>query len=156
MTTESDEPSSLRAVRRLLLLLLAAAMVGTAVDLMLLDHLEDVWQLVPLVVIGLGLAAAAFAARTGGAAAITAMRVVMALFIGAGMVGLGLHYAGNSEFQREVDPSLQGWNLFVKAVTSKAPPALAPAAMIQMGLLGLLYTYRHPALRSPLQRDTTD
>jgi hypothetical protein len=32
----------------------------------------------------------------------------------------------------------------MKAIHSKAPPALAPAAMIQMGLLGLLYTYKHP------------
>jgi hypothetical protein len=31
---------------------------------------------------------------------------------------------------------------------AKAPPALAPASMIQLGLLGLLYTYRHPSLRS--------
>jgi hypothetical protein len=146
----------MRGLRRLLLLLLVAAMIGTAVDLMLLDHHEDVWQWVPLVVIGLGLAAAAFAAATGGASAITVMRVVMALFIGAGLIGFGLHYTGNTEFQREVDPGLQGWSLFVKAVTSKAPPALAPAAMIQMGLLGLLYTYRHPALRSPLQHDTAD
>ena len=35
-------------------------------------------------------------------------------------------------------------------MTAKAPPALAPAGMIQMGLLGLLYTYRHPALRQPM------
>ena len=26
-------------------------------------------------------------------------------------------------------------------------PALAPSALAQLGLLGLLYTYRHPALR---------
>ena len=27
-----------------------------------------------------------------------------------------------------------------------ATPALAPGALAQLGLLGLLYTYRHPAL----------
>jgi hypothetical protein len=151
--TELVEPASLSAVRRLLLLLLVVFMAGTAADLMLLDHHEDVWQMVPLAVIALGVAAAAFAAVSGGAAAVSLMRVVMALFIGSGLIGVGLHFAGNSEFQREIDPGLQGWSLFVKAVTAKAPPALAPAAMIQMGLLGLLYTYRHPALRSPLLRD---
>jgi len=41
-----------------------------------------------------------------------------------------------------MDPSLEGWALFVKVIRAKAPPALAPAAMIQIGLLGLLYTYR--------------
>ena len=42
------------------------------------------------------------------------MRVTMALFICAGFVGMGLHYTGNSEFQREMDPALDGWSLFMK------------------------------------------
>ena len=151
--TESQEASALTALRRMLLVVLIVAMLGTAVDLMLLDHHENVWQMVPLAVIALGLLSAAVAARSGGAGAIGLMRVVMALFIAAGMLGLGLHYAGNSEFQREIDPGLQGWNLFVKAITAKAPPAMAPAGMIQIGLLGLLYTYRHPALGWPAQPD---
>lgn len=151
--TESQEASALTALRRMLLVVLIVAMLGTAVDLMLLDHYENVWQMVPLAVIALGLLSAAVAARSGGAGAIGLMRVVMALFIAAGMLGLGLHYAGNSEFQREIDPGLQGWNLFVKAITAKAPPAMAPAGMIQIGLLGLLYTYRHPALGWPPQPD---
>jgi hypothetical protein len=131
-------------------------MVGTAVDLMLLNHHEDLWQLVPLAVIALGLLSVGVAATSGGAGAVSLMRVVMALFIAAGMLGVGLHYAGNREFQREIDPGLQGWLLFVKAMTAKAPPALAPAAMIQIGLLGLLYTYRHPALRWPPQPDNPE
>ncbi len=153
---EPSEPFALDGMRRLILLLLVVAMIGTAADLMLLNHHEDAWQLVPLGVIALGLLSAAGAAVRGGAAAITLLRVVMALFIGSGMLGLGLHYAGSSEFQRELDPALQGWALFVKGVTAKAPPALAPAAMIQMGLLGLLYTYRHPAVRSPLPHDDSE
>ena len=138
-------------MRRLLLLLLTVAMIGTAVDLMLLDHHEDFWQVVPLGLMALGVVSVVVAAMRGGAGAVAVMRVTMALFICAGFVGIGLHYAGNTEFQREMDPSLDGWSLFMKSITSKAPPALAPAAMIQMGLLGLLYTYKHPALRQPLR-----
>jgi hypothetical protein len=153
---ELTEPFALGGIRRLILLLMVVAMIGTAADLMLLDHHEDVWQMVPLAVIALGLVSAAAAGMRGGAGAITFLRVVMALFIGSGMLGMGWHYAGNSEFQRELDPSLAGWPLFVRAMTAKAPPALAPAAMIQMGLLGLLYTYRHPAVRSPLPPDDVE
>jgi hypothetical protein len=69
----------------------------------------------------------------------------MVLFIASGLIGLVLHYIGNREFQREMDPALGGWALFVKVMTAKAPPALAPSVMVQMGLLGLLYTYRHPS-----------
>jgi hypothetical protein len=35
--------------------------------------------------------------------------------------------------------------LFREAL-SGATPALAPGTMVQFGLLGLLYTYRHPRL----------
>jgi hypothetical protein len=148
---EPVEAPGLRMMRRLMLILLTVAMVGTAADLILLDHYEDFWQLVPLGIIGLGLVSVAAAAMKGGAGAVMLMRITMALFICAGLLGMGLHYIGNSEFQLEMDPSLHGWSLFMKSITSKAPPALAPAAMIQMGLLGLLYTYKHPALGHPLQ-----
>ena len=33
-------------------------------------------------------------------------------------------------------------------VVSGATPTLAPGAMVELGLLGLAYTYRHPALGS--------
>jgi hypothetical protein len=41
---------------------------------------------------------------------------------------------------------LAGWQLFWQAIRSKTPPALAPGVMIQLGLIGLAYTYRDPAL----------
>ena len=80
----------------------------------------------------------------------TTMRILMVLFVAAGFLGMAMHYNGNREFQQEMDPSLAGWPLFVKIITSKAPPALAPAAMIQMGLLGCSIPIRHPALRRSL------
>jgi hypothetical protein len=149
---EAVEARGLRMMRHLILVLLTVAMIGTAADLMLLDHHEEFWQIVPLGVIALGVVSVVLSAIKGGPGAITMMRVTMALFICSGFLGMGLHYIGNSEFQLEMDPTLHGWSLFIKAITSKAPPALAPAAMIQMGLLGLLYTYQHPALRHSLQR----
>ena len=149
---EAIEAPGLRIMRRLMLLLLAVAMTGTAADLMLLDHHEDFWQMVPLGVIALGVVSVVLSTVKAGVGSVMLMRVTMALFICSGFVGMGLHYIGNNEFQLEMDPSLHGWSLFVKAITAKAPPALAPAAMIQMGLLGLLYTYQHPALRHPQQR----
>ena len=75
------------------------------------------------------------------------MRILMVLFVAAGFIGIVLHYLGNREFQLEMDPEAAGWPLFWKVVTAKSPPALAPASMVMMGLLGLIYTYQHPALR---------
>ena len=149
-TTFSDPPV-LRTLRRTLLVLLIVFMLGTGTDLLLLDHHEDAWQLVPLVLIALGVVTAAWS-LAGRGAAIVSMRLLMVLFVAAGFLGMALHYLGNREFQHEMDPALAGWPLFVKIMTAKAPPALAPASMVQMGLLGLLYTYQHPALRGSARR----
>jgi hypothetical protein len=139
-----------------MLALLTFGMLGTAVDLVLLNHYGDVWQWPPLalIVVALlvvariavseGLSAGARSAKAE-SAAVAALRWTMWLFVAAGAAGLLLHYNGNREFQKELDPALSGWPLFVKVVTAKAPPAMAPAGMIQLGLLGLLFTYKHPA-----------
>jgi hypothetical protein len=79
----------------------------------------------------------------------------MVLFIVSGLAGFVLHYQGNREFQLEVNPSLDGLELFLKVIRAKAPPALAPGAMIHLGLLGLAYTYRHPALAGPASTQKT-
>jgi hypothetical protein len=55
-----------------------------------------------------------------------------------------LHYRANVAFQREVDPSIAGQALFLKAITAKTPPALAPGSMSQLGLIGLAYAYAYP------------
>ena len=148
----STDGNGVRIMRRLLLLILALGMLGTAGDLLLIAHYEDGWQLPPLVLIGIALVIVCWlGVRSANAAsppwiAVLALRVTMTMFVAAGGAGVLLHYNGNREFQTEMDPSLSGWPLFVKVVTAKAPPALAPGAMVQLGLLGLLYTYRHPAL----------
>jgi hypothetical protein len=69
----------------------------------------------------------------------------MLAFLVVGALGVYLHVSGNVEFALERDPSLTGTGLLWKALRG-ATPALAPGALAQIGLLGLLYTYRHPAL----------
>jgi hypothetical protein len=145
----SPDGAILRRLRRLVLVILTIGMAGTALDLLLLEHYEDVWQIPPLLIIALGLAVVGWVWTAGSGIAVMAMRIVMVLAIAGGLAGIGLHYYGNREFQLEIDPGLQGWALVTKVMTAKAPPALAPAVMIQLGLLGLIYTYRHPALETP-------
>jgi hypothetical protein len=146
MRETSAEP--LIGLRRLLLLLVLLGMLGTAVDLLLLEHYQDAGQLAPLALITMGLPIAGMA-LAGGRNAVLIFRIWMVFFVFAGAIGIVLHYNGNMEFQKEMDPSQHGWPLFVAIIRAKAPPALAPAAMIQLGLLGLAFTYRHPALTLP-------
>jgi hypothetical protein len=143
--SQSDE--IIATLRRLLLALLAIGMIGTVADLLLLGHYESSWQLAPLVLNVAGLVVVIWLFISDGVAAVVTMRALMVTFMLAGCLGILLHYNGNREFQRELDPALSGWALLAKVMRAKAPPALAPASMIQLGLLGLLYTYRHPSLR---------
>jgi hypothetical protein len=70
---------------------------------------------------------------------------IPASIVVAGLVGLVLHFRGNLEFEREDDPSLRGLRLIWKALRG-ATPTLAPGALAQLGLLGLVWAHRHPAL----------
>lgn len=137
----------MRRLRGFLLALLALGLCGTGTELLLLGHDEDPWQWIPLVLIALAVVVVGLQAWRGSAAVIRLLRVVMGLMIAAGVLGVVLHYRGNLAFQVDMDPTASGWELFKKVVRAKAPPALAPGAMAQLGLLGLIYSYRHPSLQ---------
>ncbi len=134
------------AARRILLAILLIGIAGLTVELLLLAHLEDVYQLIPLVLNGAGVVAIAIVAMRPTLGSLRLFQLIMVLFVISGGVGMWLHYQATTEFQLEMDPSLSGWALFRKAIVAKAPPALAPGAMIQLGLIGLAYTFRHPAI----------
>ncbi len=133
-------------LRRLLLALLALGVTMTFIDLLLLAHYEDTKQLIPLGLNALALATIAWHVASSSPTSIRLLQVVMLLFVVAGLTGIVLHYQGNLEFQTEINPDQPAWDLFRKVMTAKAPPALAPGAMAQLGFLGLVYSYRHPSL----------
>lgn len=129
----------------MLLFVLVLGLAGTGTELLLLQHYEDSWQLVPLFLIALALLTLTWHALTHEPASVRAIQAVMALFLFSGIAGLWFHYHANSEFELEMDPSLAGLQLFKESM-SGATPALAPGTMIELGLIGLVYTYRHPQL----------
>lgn len=133
------------AIRTLLLGLVLLGIIATSAELILLEHTEEAWQLVPVILLPLGLIAGVSVAVRAGLFTLRLFRVLMTAFVGAGCLGLALHYRGNVEFELEMYPGLQGLELFRKAITG-ATPALAPGMMIHLGLLGLVSTYRHPIL----------
>ena len=143
------ESGTARALRGVLLALFVVGSAGTGVELLLLGHTEDTWQWTPLVLMGLSVPALAWLLVVPGRASGRTFQTTMGFFLLAGIIGLTLHYRGNWEFELEMYPSLEGFALFWEVVRG-ATPVLAPGMMIELGLLGLAYTYRHPALtRSP-------
>lgn len=134
-------------LRRLLLWLVVLGILGLAAELVLLEHTEDRLQWIPLVALGIGLVLSVAVALRPGRPVLRAFQAVMAAFVAAGVLGVYLHYRGNVEFELESDPALGGAKLLWAALHG-ATPALAPGALAQLGLLGLVLTYRHPALVS--------
>jgi len=130
-----------KTVRQLLLAILLLGLVGTCAELLLLNHMEDLRQWIPLALIGAGLVALVWHALTDSAASACATRWIMVGFLAAGLAGIYFHYQGSAEFKLESNPTLAGWALFRAAISAEAPPLLAPGAMIQLGLLGLVYSY---------------
>jgi hypothetical protein len=133
-------------LRRALLALVFIGAGGLVLELLLLEHFESVLQFIPLVLLAAVLVSATLLARRPSVRTIQLFRAVMTLCVVAGVVGVFLHYRGNVEFELERQPLRHGLDLFWKAIRG-ATPALAPGALSQLGLLGLVYTFRHPALR---------
>ena len=134
---------TLSGLRRLLAVILLVGMSATTVELLLLRHVEDALQLVPVILLLAGIAVVIWHTSTHSPASATAVRLLMAMFVAAGLAGIYLHFAANVEFQKETDPSLAGRALVWRALEATVPPALAPGVMLQLGLVGLAYTYRH-------------
>lgn len=131
-------------LRKMLLAVFLLGALGTGIELVLLEHYAEIFQLVPLAMILAALVVLAMWFVSSAPAVLRVFQVFMVLFLLAGVVGIYLHYNSNVEFELEMDPSATGWPLIWASLTG-AMPALAPGTMVQLGLVGLLYAYRHPA-----------
>jgi hypothetical protein len=132
-------------IRRALLAILVFGLIGTEVELFLLKHTDGFWQLLPVVVVGASLLLVAWAVARPSAMSLGILRIVMGVFLIAGIIGVVQHFTGNIGYEKESNPGLAGAELY-KLAAMGSSPLLAPGVMLQLGLIGLLYTYRHPAL----------
>lgn len=131
-------------LRGLLLALLLFGTAGLVPELVLLEHYDSLEQWIPLVMLTLCLVVTLLLWRLPSARMLWAFRAIMVLCVAMGGLGLYYHYMGNVEFELERNPQLRGLALMWKSLGG-ATPTLAPGALAQLGLLGLVYAYRHPA-----------
>jgi hypothetical protein len=104
-------------------------------------------QFAPLVLLGIGILAAAWTLIAPRPAASRTLHIVMVVVVASGLIGVVLHYKGNEAFELEMSPSRAGLSLMSKTLTG-ATPVLAPGSMCLLGIVGLAFTHRHPALGS--------
>ena len=141
------ESGPLSTIRNILLWSLLAGSAGTLLELLLIGHDEMAAQFAPLVLLGIGIVAAAWTLIAPRPAAIRTLQILMVVFVASGLLGVVLHYKGNEAFELEMSPSRTGLSLMSKTLTG-ATPVLAPGSMCLLGIVGLAFTHRHPALGS--------
>jgi hypothetical protein len=134
-------------LRRLILALLSFGLVALGTELIAMGHYEDAWQMVPVGLLGVSILTILAYVIGRGTRALAVLQVLMILMIASGLMGIFLHYQANVSFQLDTNPDLSEWELFTRVLHAIAPPAMAPGVMAQLGFLGLIYTYKHPARR---------
>lgn len=134
---------TLSFIRSFLLLIFLLGVAGTSAELVLIGHTEEFWQYIPLVLFGLSCIFLAWHTLSSGSLGLKLFRYMNGIFLLSGLLGLYLHYKANVEFEIEMYPNMAGLELFWEAITG-ATPAIAPGTMILLGLMGWLYTFRHP------------
>jgi len=144
MAAPPRESPTLASIRTFLLAALALGIIGTAGELILLGHIESLAQWTPLAALGASVLVLLWHAAAPGRNSVWTLRLLMVTFIVSGVAGVGLHYDGNAEFERELHPKDAGM-AFLTHVLAGATPVLAPGSMVLLGLVGLVHAYRHPS-----------
>lgn len=134
-------------LRRLILALLSFGLVALGAELLAIGHYEDAWQLLPVGLLAVTFLTILAHVTSGGRRGLAVLQILLILMVASGAMGIFLHYQANVSFQLDTNPDLKGWELFTRVLHAIAPPSLAPGVMAQLGFLGLIYTYRHPARR---------
>jgi hypothetical protein len=148
------EAETLASIRKLLLGALVIGVMGTIGELILLRHVDEPAQWIPVVTLVLALPVLIWHASSPSLSSVRVLQGLMALFLVLGVVGVGLHYDGNVEFERELHPTERGWE-FLRKTVAGATPVLAPGSLVLLGLVGLAHAYRHPSLDRGRRRQET-
>lgn len=144
MRTHPEHPTAFW-LRHAALALAALAALMTPLELVLTKHYTQTAMLVPFALVGLVLLAIAAVLLRPSPPTLRLFQAVMGLLFIGSALGVFFHLRGNLEVALDIDPTLSGLGLFWR-VLGGAAPALAPGLLAQVGLLGLLFTFRHPAL----------
>jgi hypothetical protein len=145
----------LAGLRRFLLLTVMVGTVGMSLELLLIGHVEEPLQLVPIVLLPAGLIALAWHTARPSRASARGVWLLMSLFVASGLLGVGLHYRGNHEFELEMYPAMAGVELVRETLTG-ATPVLAPGSMALLGLVGLAAVHEFPARPESGSRSTEE
>ena len=125
-------------LKQVLVLALLFMMIGTLLELYLLDHYEDIWQLIPVICIGAALINFCVLFYRRSQAAIHLFKLVLLLTSFSGVYGVVLHLQANYEFEQDMKPRAGFWQLILESI-SGALPTLAPMSLLVLACIGYSY-----------------
>ena len=126
------------SLKKVLLSAFIFMMIGTLLELYLLDHYESLLQFIPILCIGLALVMMLILFFLQTKLTKILFKLILGITALSGAYGAFLHLSANYEFEQEMTPTLNGWNLFTESL-SGALPALAPFSMVVLALIGYSY-----------------
>ena len=139
------DAATLQALRMYLLAIIALVLCGLELELLMLNHVNTPLQLLPVGLVGGGIAAVLWSLISPNGTSLRILKGVLMACTIIGALGIAIHSAfyvsdkwnkahGRRGLEREVPP-------------------LAPAAMLPLGLMGLACTFRHPLLEEEFGRN---
>ena len=143
-TTPLEQPTA-QTLRRFALALCLLGVVTTPIELVLMQHYNTKDQIMPFVFLGLAAIGVAAAWFRPNAKVLRGVRVLMVLVVLGSGIGVFEHLKANyrDATRGGVVPNL------IELVLTGVAPLLAPGILAQVGLLGLAFTYKHPAFEVP-------
>lgn len=128
----------MRRVKLLLIFTVAFMAVGTLLELFLLSHYEDEWQLLPILLIASSLILCiAYSLKTN-QWILRTLQVMLWATAFTGCLGVYFHLKANLEFEAELHPR-QTFTQHLLDSFSGALPALAPGSLLVFSLIGYIY-----------------
>jgi len=139
-----SDQATLQRLRQFLLGVVAFIFIGSVFELILLEHYEETLQWVPFITSSIGFLSVVTVWSYPGNTSIKSLRLIMIGISVVSLWGMYLHFIGNLEFTREINPSFTLRESIWPAMKGSSP-LLAPGILFLAGILGIAATYKHPA-----------
>ena len=124
--------------KQVIVLALLFMMMGTLLELYLLEHYEDSFQLIPVLCIAFSLTNLIILLFKKSKKIINLFKLMLVLTSLSGVYGVFLHLQSNFEFEQDMKPTATNWELFSESL-SGALPTLAPMSLVVLACIGYSY-----------------
>ena len=125
-------------LKKVLVLALLFMMIGSLLELYLLDHYEDTWQLIPILSVGTTLVTLLILFFKKTTKVVNLFKAVLILTALSGVYGVYLHLQSNFEFEQDMKPTATNLELITESL-SGALPTLAPMSLVVLACIGYSY-----------------